>query len=97
MSIELLAKQGRDRIHGGLAAVDSSRLRQMRDQTIRTCFSRFEEADFRLEYVARIHGIEFVNDAAARSVNATWYALQRIEGDIVWIAGETASCEWLKD
>ena len=86
MSLELLAKQGRDRIYGGLAAIDSSRLRQMRDPAIRTCFARFDEADFRLEYVARIHGIEFINDAAARSINATWYALQRIGGRIIWIA-----------
>ena len=86
MSIELLANQGRDRIHGGLAAIDTSRLRHMRDENIRTCFTRFDEADSRLEYVARIHGLEFVNDAAARSVNATWYALQRIGGSIIWIA-----------
>lgn len=86
MSIELLAKQGRDRVYGGLAAVNSSLLRQMRDNNLRTCFARFDEADFRLEYVARIHGIEFINDAAARSVNATWYALQRVEGGIIWIA-----------
>ena len=86
MSIELLAKQGRDRIYGGLAAIESSRLRKMRDEAIRTCFTRFDEAEYRLEYVARIHGIEFVNDAAARSVNATWYSLQRLEGPLVWIA-----------
>ena len=86
MSIELLAKQGRDRVYGGLAAIESARLRQMRDPVIRTCFTRFDEADFRLEYVARIHGIEYINDAAARSVNATWYALQRIGGNIIWIA-----------
>ena len=44
MSIELLAKQGRDRIYGGLAAIESSRLRKMRDEAIRTCFTRFDEA-----------------------------------------------------
>ena len=86
MSIELLAKQGRDRIYGGLASIDSSRLRQMRDQSLRTCFSRFDEAEYRLEYVARIYGMEFINDAAGRSVNATWYALQRLEGSVIWIA-----------
>ena len=86
MSLEQLATQGRDRLYGGLAAIDTSRLRQMRNADVRTCFTRFDEADFRLEYVARIHGIEFINDAAARSVNATWYALQRIGGGIIWIA-----------
>ena len=86
MSIQLLATQGRDRIHSGLAAIDSSRLRQMRNTAIRTCFSRLDEAEYRLQYEARIHDMEFINDAAARSVNATWYALQRLSGDIIWIA-----------
>lgn len=81
-----MANQGRDRVYGGLAAVDSSKLRQMRDKALRNCFTRLEETDFRMEYVARIYGKEFINDAAGRSVNATWYALQNTEGGIIWIA-----------
>jgi len=86
MSIETLVRQGRDRVHTGLAAVDSARLRQMRSETLRSCFARFDEASYRMEYVARIHGKEFVNDAAARSINATWYTLENTEGGIIWIA-----------
>ncbi len=73
-------------MHSGLAAVDSARLRQMRSETLRSCFARFDEASYRMEYVARIHGKEFVNDAAARSINATWYTLENTEGGIIWIA-----------
>ena len=86
MNIETLAKQGRDRVYGGLAAVESLKLRQMRNSALRTCFTRFEETSYRMEYVARIRGKEFINDAAARSVNATWYALENTEGAIIWIA-----------
>ena len=86
MSIETLAKQGRSRVHGGLAAVETTRLRQMRNNTLRSCFTRFDESSYRMNYVARIHGKEFVNDAAARSVNATWYTLENTEGSIIWIA-----------
>jgi len=86
MSIETLVRQGSDRVHSGLAAVDSSRLRQMRSEALRSCFSRFDESSYRMEYVARIHGKEFVNDAAARSINATWYTLENTEGSIIWIA-----------
>ena len=86
MSIELLAKQGRTRIYGGLAAVETSRLRQMRDNAMRSCFSRIEETACRMEHVAHIHGKEYINDAAARSVNATLYTLHRTSGPIVWIA-----------
>lgn len=84
MSIELLAEQGRT--HTGLASIETSKLRQMRNNGLRTCFARFEEANNRMEHVARIYGKEFVNDAAARSVNATWYTLENTEGGIIWIA-----------
>lgn len=86
MSIETLAKQDCSRVHGGLAAVESSKLRQMRNASLRSCFTRFDESSYRMEYVARINGKEFINDAAGRSVNATWYALENTEGSIIWIA-----------
>ncbi|MCQ2294867.1 MAG: hypothetical protein MJZ67_04365 [Bacteroidales bacterium] len=86
MSIELLANQGRDRVHGGLASIDSAKLRQIRNEGLRSCFLRLEEAPFRMEFVARIYGKGFINDAAARSVNATMYAIENTEGSIIWIA-----------
>ena len=86
MSIEQLATQGRDRLHGGLASVDTALLRHMRDKALRSCFRRLEETSHRMEHVATIHHKEYINDAAARSVNATLYTLQRIAGPVVWIA-----------
>ncbi|MCQ2259776.1 MAG: hypothetical protein MJZ77_00120 [Bacteroidales bacterium] len=100
MSIELLAKQGRDRIHGGLAAIDSDKLRQIRNAQLRSCFARLEESSHRMELVASIHNIEYINDAASRNVNATWYTLQRSEGGIIWIAfggDNTADYAHLRD
>jgi len=86
MSIELLANQGRTRVHDGLAAVDAATLRKMRDNALRHCFSRMEETNCRMEHVARIHGMEYINDAAAATVNATWYTMENTEGSIIWIA-----------
>ncbi|MDO4217369.1 MAG: hypothetical protein Q4D03_04250 [Bacteroidales bacterium] len=86
MSIETLAKQGRESIHTGLAGIDSLKLRRLRNEQMRQCFNRFDEMPYRMEFVARIRGTEFVNDAASRSVNATWYALDSNEGKLVWIA-----------
>lgn len=86
MTIETLAKQGRDRIHTGLAGIDTQRLKAMRNASLRACFSRLEETRYRLEFVARVRGREYINDAASRSVNATWYALESTQGGIIWIA-----------
>lgn len=86
MSIQQLATQGRDRTHGGLAAIDATRLRQMRDSGLRSCFRRLDETASRMEHVATIHGKEYINDAAAQSINATLYTLHRMAGPVVWIA-----------
>lgn len=85
MSIELLAQQGRSRIYGGLASVEAAKLRQMRDSGLRACFARLEDTPYRMEFVAHIHEKNFVNDAAARNVNATWFALDHARGGVIWI------------
>lgn len=86
MTIETLATQGRDRIHTGLSGLDAQRLKVIRNASLRACFSRLEDTRHRLEFVARILGREYICDAASRSVNATWYALESTPGGIVWIA-----------
>ncbi len=86
MTIETLAVQGRDRIHTGLAGIDTQRLKAMRSAGLRDCFNRLEETRYRMEFVARVRGREYVNDAAARTINATWYTLESIKGGVIWIA-----------
>lgn len=86
MTIETLATQGRDRIHTGLAGIDTQRLKAMRNASLKACFSRMEETHYRMEFVARIRGREYINDAAARTINATWYTLESTKGGLIWIA-----------
>lgn len=40
-----------------------------------------------MEFVANIHGIEFINDSKATNVNSTWYALESSTKPVIWIAG----------
>lgn len=95
MSIEQLAKQSLNHMHGSLASVDTALLRQMRDNSLRDCFRRMDETAHRMEHVATIHGKEYIDDAAARSVNATLYTMQRTAGPIVWIAiGDTNGADY---
>ena len=84
MTIETLTKQ--TRTHTGLAGIDTVRLKSMRNASLRTCFNRLEDTRNRMEFVARILDREYINDAAARNVNATWYSLDSMQGGIVWIA-----------
>jgi UDP-N-acetylmuramoylalanine-D-glutamate ligase len=58
----------------------------MRNASLRACFNRLEETRYKLEFVARVRGREYINDAASRSVNSTWYALESTRGGLIWIA-----------
>ena len=62
-------------------------LLSLRKEAIRESLSQFEEVEHRLEFVANIHGIEYVNDSKATNVNSTWYSLERMEKTVVWIVG----------
>jgi UDP-N-acetylmuramoylalanine--D-glutamate ligase len=43
--------------------------------------------EHRLEFVAKVNGIEFINDSKATNINSTWFALESMEKSTVWIVG----------
>ena len=82
-----------------LAQINSKSLKKMRNQGLRSCFEDFEEIRYRKEFVARIHGKTFINDASSNNVNSTWYTLESTNGSLIWIANgdnETADYSRLK-
>jgi UDP-N-acetylmuramoylalanine--D-glutamate ligase len=87
MTLEELALQGRHNLYNSMAAGIAGRLLDIRKETIRQSLSDFQNVEHRLEYVAQVHGIEFINDSKATNVNSTWFALESIDKPIIWIAG----------
>lgn len=87
MTLEELALQGKHNIYNSMAAGISARLFDIRKDTIKQCLSDFQNVEHRLEYVATIHGIEFINDSKATNINSTWYALESMDRTVIWIAG----------
>ena len=59
----------------------------LRKDSLREKFSDFENVEHRLEFVANVHGIEYINDSKATNVNSTWYALERMKRETIWIVG----------
>ncbi|MBQ8704079.1 MAG: hypothetical protein IJ524_06870 [Bacteroidales bacterium] len=86
MTIDTLAVQGFNKTSTGLAGIDVQRLKTMRNAGLRACFNHLEDTRYRLEFVARIRGREYINDAAARNINSTWYTLETLQGGLIWIA-----------
>lgn len=62
-------------------------LENLRKDSLKERFSDFENVEHRLEFVANIHGVEYINDSKATNVNSTWYALERMSKPVVWIVG----------
>lgn len=87
MSIHELALQGRHNIYNSLAATIASRVLELRNETIRESLSDFQNVEHRLERVATVNGIEFINDSKATNVNSTWYALESMTKPVIWVVG----------
>ncbi|NTW48530.1 MAG: UDP-N-acetylmuramoyl-L-alanine--D-glutamate ligase [Chlorobiales bacterium] len=86
---EIMTKnfRGRHNIYNSLAAAAAARAMEIRKDVIRESIQKFEGVEHRLEFVRDINGIEFINDSKATTVNALWYALDTISGNIILIAG----------
>jgi UDP-N-acetylmuramoylalanine--D-glutamate ligase len=87
MTIEKLALQGKHNVYNSMAASLAARIVDVRKEIIRESLQDFQNIEHRLEFVASINGIEFINDSKATNVNSTWYALESMEKPVVWICG----------
>jgi UDP-N-acetylmuramoylalanine--D-glutamate ligase len=87
MTIEELALQGKHNAYNSLAAGLAARLLHVRKEAVRESLAHFESLEHRLETVASVHGISFINDSKATNVNSTYYALESMQHPTVWIVG----------
>ncbi len=87
MTIEELALQGKHNVYNSMAAAVTANLLAIRKESVKQSLSGFENLPHRLEYVANVHGITFINDSKATNINSTWYALEQMDAPTVWIAG----------
>jgi UDP-N-acetylmuramoylalanine--D-glutamate ligase len=87
MSIHDLAIKGKHNQYNSMAAGISARIAGVRKEKIRESFIGFEGLEHRLEYVATIRGVEFINDSKATNVNSVWYALESMKKPVVLILG----------
>jgi len=87
MSIFDLALQGKHNQYNSMAAGIAARVFDIRKEVVRESLMDFENIEHRLEFVAKVHGIEFINDSKATNVNSTWYALESVNSPIIWIVG----------
>ncbi|MFM7758403.1 MAG: UDP-N-acetylmuramoyl-L-alanine--D-glutamate ligase [Crocinitomicaceae bacterium] len=87
MSIHDLALKGKHNTQNSLAAGIAARIVEIRKDVVRESLEDFVNVEHRLEFVAKVNGIEFINDSKATNINSTWFALESMEKPVVWIVG----------
>ena len=87
MSVEELSLKGRHNTYNSMAAGIAGNVLKIRNDVIREALMDFQGVEHRLENVTKVHGINFINDSKATNVNSTWYALESVKGNAVWIVG----------
>ena len=89
MEQDLLALTGTHNLYNSLASGIAAKLVDIHDEKIRASLSDFAGVEHRLEKVARVRGVDYINDSKATNVNSCWYALQSVTTKVVLILGGT--------
>ena len=85
MEEDLLALSGTHNLYNSLASGIASKLVDIHDENLRASLSDFTGVEHRLEKVARVRGVDYINDSKATNVNSCWYALQSMTTPLVLI------------
>lgn len=82
-----LTLQGRHNEYNITCAVIAAKRLGVDDEAIRKALATFVNEDHRLQYVATIHGVDYINDSKATNVDSVFYALEAMTKPVVWIVG----------
>ncbi len=84
---ESLSLKGLHNLYNSMAAGLSACLLDIKKEDIRRALADFEGVEHRLEYVADVDGVRYINDSKATNVNSCWYALESMPRNTVLILG----------
>ena len=87
MEQESLSLHGKHNMYNSLAAGIAARISGIDDVSLRQSLSDFEGVEHRLQKVARVGGVQYVNDSKATNVDACWYALESMTTPTILIIG----------
>ncbi len=87
MSVFDFALKGKHNQYNTMAACVAATTLDIRKEKIREAVQDFQSLEHRMEHVATIRGVEFINDSKATNVNSTWYALESMTKPTILILG----------
>ena len=87
MSVSDFILKGKHNQYNTMAAGVAGATMEIRKEKIREAVQTFQNLEHRMEHVAMIRGVEFINDSKATNINSTWFALESMEKPTVLILG----------
>ena len=84
---EELALKGRHNVLNSMAATIAANVVGIKKEIIRESLKTFQGVEHRLQYVATVRGVRYINDSKATNVNSCWYALESMTTPTVLILG----------
>ena len=87
MSVADFAIKGKHNQYNSMAASMAATALDIRKEKIREALQTFESLEHRMEKVATIKGVEFINDSKATNINSTWFALESMTKPVILILG----------
>lgn len=89
MSIYDFALKGKHNQQNTMAASIAATTIGIRKEKIREAISDYAGLEHRMEHVASVRGVEFINDSKATNINSTWYALESMTKPTILVLGGT--------
>ena len=87
ININDLGIQGIHNVANVAVSTIAAKLVNIKNKDIQKSLEKFEGVEHRLEKVAKIQGVQFINDSKATNVNSVYYALSSIKTPIILILG----------
>lgn len=87
MSVDDFKIKGRHNQYNTMAAGVAASVIGIRKEKIREAVATFENIEHRMEHVAVVKGVTYINDSKATNINSTWFALESVKTRTVLILG----------
>ncbi len=85
--VDKLGLRGRHNTYNSMAASIPARIMDLRNEKIRKSMMDYKGLEHRLEFVATVKGVDYINDSKATNLNSVWYALECMNTPTILILG----------
>lgn len=87
ISEDVVSLKGKHNSYNIMASAMVASTLNIMENSIVEAISSFQPIEHRMERVMNVNGVEYINDSKATNVDSTFYALESIKSNVIWIAG----------